>query len=183
MVLALQARQPELGIDERDVRCLELAGLLHDLGHGPWSHVWDGSFIPQAIPGSKWTHEDASEMMFDYILDDPENGMLALPADEVQFIKDLIQGYPRHASTKLEKPYLFQIVANKASGLDVDKLDYIARDSLNVGIKATYDIDRLLALCRVNGSDITYSIKAANDIYELFHSRWSLHRRVYSHRV
>ena len=49
LVQRLQTYQPELGITERDVRCVQLAGLCHDLGHGPWSHVWDGLFIPSVL--------------------------------------------------------------------------------------------------------------------------------------
>lgn len=45
----LQSSQPELGITVRDVQCVQLAGLCHDLGHGPWSHVWDSLFIPNAL--------------------------------------------------------------------------------------------------------------------------------------
>jgi HD superfamily phosphohydrolase len=49
MAQHLKDRQPELGITARDVECVQLAGLCHDLGHGPWSHVWDGMFIPRAL--------------------------------------------------------------------------------------------------------------------------------------
>jgi len=41
--------QQELEITDRDVGCIELAGLCHDLGHGPWSHVWDNLFIPATL--------------------------------------------------------------------------------------------------------------------------------------
>jgi deoxynucleoside triphosphate triphosphohydrolase SAMHD1 len=37
--------QKELEIANRDVGCIELTGLCRDLGHGPWSHVWDNLFI------------------------------------------------------------------------------------------------------------------------------------------
>ena len=49
MVQHLQKNQPELGITEREVECVQIAGLCHDLGHGPWSHIWDNTFIPRAL--------------------------------------------------------------------------------------------------------------------------------------
>lgn len=49
MVMKLKNDQPELDITDREVTCVELAGLCHDLGHGPWSHVWDAHFIPEAL--------------------------------------------------------------------------------------------------------------------------------------
>ena len=54
----LRKRQPELGITDQDVVCVKLAGLCHDLGHGPLSHTYDGKFVRKARPGVKWDHED-----------------------------------------------------------------------------------------------------------------------------
>ncbi|KAI0755994.1 hypothetical protein BC629DRAFT_1584576 [Irpex lacteus] len=68
LICTLQKKQPELKITDEDVFCVTAAGLCHDLGHGPWSHVWDSMFIPKALPGKKWRHEDASEMMFDSLI-------------------------------------------------------------------------------------------------------------------
>ena len=111
--------QPELGITDRDVRCVQVAGLCHDLGHGPWSHVWDGQFIPavrcvalllcltkplpesEFRPDSKWTHEDASEMMFDDLIRDND---IDISQDDVNFIKDLIKGAPKHSAHKYVRP-------------------------------------------------------------------------------
>lgn len=110
MASHLQRKQSELGITDRDIECVEIAGLCHDLGHGPWSHVWDGLFIPQALyasiplslsrvhifvidsrPGSKWQHEDGSVMMFDYLVQDND---ITLDVKDEKFIKALISGDP-----------------------------------------------------------------------------------------
>lgn len=48
MVEHLAKNQPKLGITARDIQCVTLAGLCHDLGHGPFSHVFDSQFIPKA---------------------------------------------------------------------------------------------------------------------------------------
>lgn len=54
MMRNLQARQPELEISERDVVLVKLAALCHDLGHGPFSHVFDSEFIPRVTPGVRF---------------------------------------------------------------------------------------------------------------------------------
>ncbi|KZT23172.1 HD-domain/PDEase-like protein [Neolentinus lepideus HHB14362 ss-1] len=175
----LQHEQPELGITDRDMTCIELAGLCHDLGHGPWSHVWDGQFIPKALPGMKWQHEDASEMMFDYLVRDNN---IDIPEEDVAFVKALIAGDPKRCGGT-EKPFLFEIVANKRNGIDVDKFDYIARDSHGIGEKGNISLTRLIHSARVIDDQICYDIKDANQLYELCYTRFSLHKRIYNHKT
>lgn len=105
MVEHLRDSQPDLEITDREVECVELAGLCHDLGHGPFSHVWDNLFIPQALyvlfvtqlirlftfhrPGKKWKHEDASEMMFDDLV---LKNNIDISLRDAKFVKALISG-------------------------------------------------------------------------------------------
>ncbi|KAG0219960.1 SAM domain and HD [Mortierella sp. NVP41] len=170
--------QPELGISASDVKCLKLAGLCHDLGHGPFSHVFDNEFIPQAIPGSNWTHEQGSEMMLEYLVDDNH---VDIDREEINFIKDLIMGERRGNSQR--HAFLFDIVSNKRNSLDVDKYDYLQRDCYNVGIKSSIDCSRLMKMSRVIDDQICWHHKEVYNLYELYHTRFSLFKRVYTHRV
>ncbi|KAL4067181.1 hypothetical protein V8B97DRAFT_1978480 [Scleroderma yunnanense] len=180
MATHLRDNQPQLRITDQDIRCVELAGLCHDLGHGPWSHLWDGAFIPKALPGKEWKHEQASEMMFDDMVD---AYMLDITPEEMTIVKALIAGDKTRCPLGTEKPFLFEIVANNRNGLDVDKFDYIARDCHAVGDRGNLSISRLISSARVIDNKICYDIKDANQIYELCYTRFSLHKRVYHHKT
>ena len=75
---------------KKDRLCVMLAGLCHDLGHGPFSHLWEG-FVQEARPDSKWSHEATSLRMLDNII--KEHNLLplfkqhGLGENDVVFIK------------------------------------------------------------------------------------------------
>ena len=50
----LKRCQPELNISDSDVLCIKIAGLCHDLGHGPFSHLFEKQFIPLITGNRKW---------------------------------------------------------------------------------------------------------------------------------
>ncbi|XP_051516372.1 deoxynucleoside triphosphate triphosphohydrolase SAMHD1 isoform X1 [Myxocyprinus asiaticus] len=201
LVQALNERQPELLISKQDILCVQIAGLCHDLGHGPFSHMFDGMFIPKVRPSEKWKHEIASVEMFDHLV--KVNGLevvmlqhgLTLP-DDLIFIKEQIAGplhppvldctWPYKGRPK-DKSFLYEIVANKRNGIDVDKWDYFARDCYHLGIQNNFDYQRFLKfarVCEVRGKKhICTRDKEVGNLYDMFHTRNCLHRRAYQHKV
>jgi len=65
----------------------------------------------------------------------------------------------------------------------VDKFDYLARDSQNLGLKTSYDYSILMNNCRVIDDELCFHAKEAFNVYEMFHTRYSLFKRFYSHNT
>jgi hypothetical protein len=55
--------------DTKDQLCVMIAGLCHDLGHGPFSHLWE-DFMKEARPERKWSHEESSLKMLDFLIEE-----------------------------------------------------------------------------------------------------------------
>ncbi|KAE9405976.1 hypothetical protein BT96DRAFT_915713 [Gymnopus androsaceus JB14] len=181
MVEHLQKHQPELGITARDIACVKIAGLCHDLGHGPFSHIWDNQFMPLAQPRGGWTHEHQSEIMLDVLV--AENNVPLPPAD-VAFVKDLIAGEVKHTKVHSppEKSFLFEIVANKRNSLDVDKWDYIARDLLATGDRGDWSALRLIQSARVIDGEICYNLRDVHTVFNLYQTRYRMYG-IYNHKT
>lgn len=186
-------------VTPEDVLCIGLAGLCHDLGHGPMSHMFE-TFIQQARKRrgvtAPWHHEDASEQLFDHLLQSNSIDMsvFGLSAEDLTFVKRLISGlrprdpWPEDIGRPESKRYLFDIVANKRNGIDVDKLDYFLRDSLSCfGRLPDVHVDRIISCARVVVTDgqaqVCFEQKVALTLSDLFHLRAKLHKFVYQHRT
>ena len=126
LVQSLAAKQPELPIAAKDVICVTLAGLCHDLGHGPFSHTFE--LFVNDVGGGSWTHEDASIMMLEHMLRPGTRladtvAHAGLDATDIVFVKEMIVG---KGSEPVGRPdpsqaFLYDIISNERSGLDVDK--------------------------------------------------------------
>lgn len=166
-------------LDKYICELIKLAALLHDIGHGAFSHVFDDIFIP-AIGKKHYknsTHEERSGNIIEYIIKNDYELSQVIHDDEIQFIKNLI-----NPDEKIHKGFIYQIVSNTLNGLDVDKFDYIVRDTKMLGIQSGFKYMRLIELINIADNNIVYQEQVLHDIYDLFEKRHKLHRLVYSHK-
>lgn len=189
MVSSIAERQPELKISSQDILCVTIAALCHDLGHGAGSHMWDSAVLKRL--GVDMAHEEMSLKIFDHIVKTAREILDHLTQDDLNFIKALIHPPKDLDPSKIdrgpEKLFLMDIVSNKSNGIDIDRCDYIQRDTYNSGVRGIFDIDRLIQNVVIKEVDgvlaMCWPQKELEGIIEIFHTRDSLHRRMYQHRT
>ncbi|KAK2374535.1 hypothetical protein P8452_47127 [Trifolium repens] len=167
----------EIGIEKIDVLAVKLAGLLHDVGHGPFSHTFERGFLPLVLNGATWSHEEMSEKMIDHIVDEHN---IDLDSQLLKKVKEMITSSSDHPPQR-ENKFLYDIVANGRNGIDVDKFDYIVRDSRACGLGCNFQPERLMETMQVIDDEICYRAKDYLTIHKLFATRADLHRTVYTH--
>lgn len=116
-----------------------IAALCHDLGHGPFSHLFD--LLLTAHYPSAPLHEHRSCVIFEdllkYIRDNhPEEYQthLSIDSSELEAIRSLILGKLPASEDFRKREYLCRIVSNSVCGIDMDRLDYLLRDSKALGL-------------------------------------------------
>ena len=144
-----------------------IGAVAHDLGHGPFSHMFE-KFIRKVRPEVSWSHETASIAIFQRIVDKLGDVFqrYGLDDDDILFIKEIIYGPLDGSSVSSDQPwpykgrdqskaFLYEIVANKSCSIDVDKVyvqwkrfhvliessqfDYLLRDSASVKMPVKFD--------------------------------------------
>ena len=121
-------------------RLIPIAGLCHDLGHGPFSHVFE-TMVKQHQ--ARWCHEDQSTRLFRRLVG------LSLSPEDVDFVSSCI-----HPSQDESRLWQYQIVTNLHSGIDVDKLDYLNRDARAFGLPQPICISQILRGMRIKDDEI-----------------------------
>ena len=264
MTKTIKEEQPKLGTTDKDVLCVKLAGLCHDLGHGPFSHLYESfrmdglvnflnahpelkehySDCEDLVVPEKWSHEQSSLLMINTALaelglgidldhlDEPlqqiGDGVDAdsmrvfkppgvedsvLTSRDFVFVKECILGKPlEEVKEKLgkscfigrqehHKEWLYDIVNNRHSGMDVDKLDYFARDATRTGVGSGSIDNKLMddaRVAKVRCADpakcqrcegtagmhymICYPSKHVSAAMQFFKKRLYLHTLVYQHK-
>lgn len=177
---SLQTHQPVLNITNREIELFRIAGLVHDIGHGPFSHLYDDPLIR----GDEPKHEERGCKLFKDMV---KKYKIPLTQNEVSRIIDMID--PKGA-----KQYLWQnqIIANKICQIDVDKIDYIRRDCYHLGMPYVNakEFSRLVTdirVCLINKKPGKFIIgwpkNLQYEIYSLFSTRYRLHKEVYTHHT
>ena len=167
----------ELGFTEQDdIERVRLSCLLHDIGHGPFSHLFEG-IIQQINSAIEDPHEKISQIM---IKEDSElDGVLGSKKDEiVELLEKKIDAYkePR-------KSLQSDIVS---SGIDADKLDYLRRDSYHIGVAyGQFDFSRIIhtLTSTPKGSEICISKKGKDALENYRLARYLMHAQVYTHHA
>ena len=152
--------QKGIFIFESEAEAVEAAILMHDIGHGPFSHVLENTLI------SGISHEEISLMMMEQINADLK-GALTLA------IKIFQGDYP--------KRFLHQLLSSQ---LDVDRLDYLRRDSFFTGVtEGNIGSARIIKMLNVKDDELVVDSKGIYSIENYLTSRRLMYWQVYLHKT
>jgi hypothetical protein len=146
-------------ITEEEADAVTIAILLHDIGHAPFSHVLENSLVEVA-------HEELSLLLMNE-LNRQFNGRLALAIEIFQ--------------NKYKKKFLHQLVAGQ---LDMDRLDYLSRDSFFTGVaEGVVGIDRIIKMLNVWDDQLAVDLKGIYSIEKFLIARRLMYWQVYLHKT
>jgi HD superfamily phosphohydrolase len=157
-------------IDEEDVQKIRIAGLLHDIGHGPFSHMYE------EILGKyrNMTHEDVTQWL---IKKSELKDVLTKHGYSAQDLSDLSVG----KLEKSDKRFLNQIIASQ---FNADTMDYLVRDSHFAGVEyGKIDVHRLISSLDVFDNALAMNIAALYALEAFVIARYEMFKAVYFHRT
>ena len=171
-------------LDDYIIELVKIAGLCHDLGHGPLSHLFDEWLLNQSelINCDMIHHENRSVRILQEIINTTyvDNTPLTSFIDKnaYNFIAELI-----NPTKDTPNNFIFQVVSNNTNGLDVDKLDYICRDSFYLGLNTSFQFTRIINNVKVINDNICFPEKNSYDVFKVFRKRYDLHKQFYNHKT
>lgn len=165
-------------ICHEDIDRVRLAALLHDVGHGPFSHVSEHllkKYAPADTDTGQVLEKIHEKITVDIIRSDPQ--IKNILKNDCEFVIDMIQGKPT-------RDWQRDIVSSE---LDADKMDYLLRDSYFAGVKyGAYDLEKLIESCYIadrRETPLAISSKGIYALEQLLLARYHMTQQVYWHRV
>ncbi len=147
-------------ITDHEAESAKIAILLHDIGHGPFSHALEHSIV------SKMSHETISEIFMND-LNNTFNGKLRMAIA-------IFKG-------DYHKNFLHQLVTGQ---LDVDRLDYLTRDSFFTGVsEGIIGTERIIKMLNVSEGKLAVEIKGIYSVEKFLLSRRLMYWQVYLHKT
>jgi HD superfamily phosphohydrolase len=161
MGIALETlKNKGVAITEEEAEAVTIAILLHDIGHGPFSHALESCIVPGV------QHEALSVLIM-HRLNNTFNGKLSLAIAIFE--------------NKYEKKFLHQLVSSQ---LDMDRLDYLNRDSFYTGVsEGVIGFDRILKMLHVVNDELVVEEKGIYSIEKFLISRRLMYWQVYLHKT
>lgn len=156
----LALSQKGIFIFDSEAEAVEMAILMHDIGHGPFSHVLENTLI------SGISHEDISLRMMEQINSDL-SGQLTLALNIFR--------------NEYHKKFLHQLISSQ---LDMDRLDYLRRDSFFTGVQeGVVGCARIIKMLNVIEDNLVIDEKGIYPIENYLTSRRSMYWQVYLHKT
>jgi HD superfamily phosphohydrolase len=160
---AFQAlRQKGVELSDDDLEAAQIAILMHDIGHGPFSHALEATLVNDI------SHEEISGLLMQQInrdLDGKIDKAIAIFEDQY--------GPERH--------FLHELVASQ---LDMDRLDYLARDSFYTGVsEGVIGVERIIEMLAVRDGRLAVEHKGIYSIEKFLISRRLMYWQVYLHKT
>jgi uncharacterized protein len=153
-------RSKGVEISEDEYEASQLAILLHDIGHGPFSHALEDSLLHNI------GHESLSYLFMDKLNAD-FGGALELT------LRIFRNSYSRN--------FFHELISSQ---LDIDRLDYLKRDSFFTGVlEGNVGVDRILAMLNVSGNNLVVEHKGIYSIEDFLNARRVMYWQVYLHKT
>ena len=153
-------RSKGVSISDEEARAVQIAILLHDIGHGPFSHSLEFTLIEGV------NHEHLTGV-FMRELDREFSGELKLAIQIFQ--------------NKYKKKFLHQLVSGQ---LDMDRLDYLSRDSFYTGVaEGVVSTHRIIKMLNVHGDQLVIDSKGIYSVEKFIIARRLMYWQVYMHKT
>lgn len=161
MFTALETlKQKGIVITEEEEKSAMLAILMHDIGHGPFSHALENMLMDD------WHHEKLSLLLMNR-LNDEFCGQLTTAIE-------MFQG-------KYHRKFFNQLISSQ---LDVDRLDYLKRDSFFTGVsEGNVNAQRIISMMNVCNDELVIDAKGVYSIENFLTSRMFMYWQVYYHKT